>query len=102
MLNSHVNRDAIGEYLRTFHKGVSKSVTAQDLQYQFNLSRRHLVNVIKKLRHAGFAICSGNDGYYYAKSLEDFKKCVNELHYEDIKIRKSIKTLQEEMEVFAE
>lgn len=67
------------ELLKEQAYGKEHSVTSRTLQDSFNLRGSEVREAINKLRCAGFPICSGPHGYYYARTQREIYNSVKQL-----------------------
>lgn len=61
--------------LKKYHVGKENSITAKNLRHIAN--RREITRIVHSLRVKGYPICSGQDGYYYAKDSTELKGTLN-------------------------
>lgn len=70
---------AILENLKQYHTGRERAVHSKDLERLFLIDRRGLQRKISNLRKAGYPICSGGSGYYYAQDQYEINTMVCKL-----------------------
>jgi|SRR5690606_15946224 len=63
------------EKLREHHVGKENAITAKNLRHI--ATRREITRIVHSLRVKGYPICSGQDGYYYAKNSAELKETMN-------------------------
>jgi len=66
-------RNQILEYLKNEHTGTENAVVSRVMEEEFGLKRRALQRRIATLRRNGYPICSGSNGYYYARDDEEVR-----------------------------
>ncbi|MBQ9825927.1 MAG: hypothetical protein IJM61_01935 [Firmicutes bacterium] len=72
-------RYLIEAFLREYHKGEERAVHSKDLEALFFISGRDLRRLISELRKEEIPICSSRNGYFYAGSQADIRKCAKML-----------------------
>lgn len=75
---SNVGADIV-EYLKDYHTTESNAVKGKELCVLFNLTDKHLRNVVSLLRQNGEAVCSSSCGYWYSTDPEDIDKTLRRL-----------------------
>lgn len=93
-MNSALNFFA--NWLRLHHSGKENSVYAKDMK-QFG-NAREIRFLVHELRTQGIPICSGNDGYYFAKNAQEVKQTLNFLESIEEDLSKAIKGLNDAYE----
>lgn len=71
---------AICKYLQRYHTGRERAVHSKELERLFLLDRRNVQRKISNLRKAGYPICSGETGYYYAQNQYEINAMVCKLN----------------------
>ena len=66
-------------FLREHHKGEERAIHSKELEALFSLTGRALRRIISELRKEEIPICSSKDGYFYAKTQAEIKKCAGML-----------------------
>lgn len=75
MIALTIQEENFAEHLRIYHLGKENSVTTRNLKHiAKGVEIREWVN---RLRQAGVPICSGRNGYYYAKDSTEMKQTLN-------------------------
>jgi hypothetical protein len=82
------------EYLKDHHTAEGGAIKGKDLCILFNLTDKHLRNIISDLRQAGKPICSSSYGYWYSDNPEDIEKTLRRLERQVSNMNKSIKGLK--------
>lgn len=65
-------REEFAEWLKDYHLGKDSAIKAKDMR-QWG-TPREIRDVVNQLRKEGVPICSGNVGYYYAKTSSEVKR----------------------------
>ena len=60
-------KEEIYSFLKKHHTGKENSIHSKELEERYDISGRSLRRVIGSLRRDGVAICSDENGYYYAE-----------------------------------
>lgn len=71
--------DRLYAYLRCFHSGRENAACNKELRQALDCDERTVRRYIHRLREEGHPICSGQDGYYYADSVEDINETIARL-----------------------
>ena len=58
-------------YLKEFHCGERNAIHSKDLERAFGIHRSTVQRCVRRLRMKGIPICSGQMGYYFARSKID-------------------------------
>ena len=82
------------EYLKEYHTEESKAIKGRELCVLFNLTDKHLRNVVSDLRQAGEAVCSSHYGYWYSTKPEDIEKTLRRLEGQVSNMYRSIEGLK--------
>ena len=69
----------IEAFLREHHKGEERAIHSKELEALFSLTGRSLRRLVSKLRKEEIPICSSKDGYFYARTQEEIRKCAGML-----------------------
>lgn len=85
---------AIVDYLKDYHTRENEAIKGRELRVLFNLTDKHLRNVINGLRQDGEAICSSTNGYWYSKDPEDLRKTLHRMEAQVHNMAYSIAGLQ--------
>ena len=72
-------RYLIEAFLREHHKGEERAIHSKELEALFSLSGRALRRLISELRKEEIPICSCKDGYFYARTQAEIRKCAGML-----------------------
>ena len=82
-------KEEIYSFLRKFHTGKENSIHSKELEDRFSISGRSLRRVIGSLRRDGVAICSDENGYYYAGNQDEINDTIGRLTELAVKISNS-------------
>lgn len=64
------------ELLSIKHVGKSNAITSRELSLQ-GWSSRQIRRIVHSLRTKGYAVCSGQEGYYYASDSRELHDTMN-------------------------
>ena len=82
-------KEEIHHFLKTYHTGKERAIHSKELENRFFLSGRSLRRVIGSLRRDGVAICSNENGYFYAGNQNEINDTIGRLTELAIKISNS-------------
>ena len=71
--------DQLTAYLKGAFKGRQHPVKSAELERALDISGTDLRKLVNKLRRKGVPICSGRDGYFYAKNAGDILRTIRQL-----------------------
>ena len=66
-------------YLKGAFKGRNKTIKSAELERAMEMSGTDLRKLVNKLRRKSIPICSGADGYFYAKTAGDILRTIRQL-----------------------
>ena len=73
-------RTAICNYLKKHHVGRDNAVHCNEIEKLFGIDRRTVQRSVNLLRREGFAICSDQNGYYYADNQKEIDATIKRLN----------------------
>lgn len=73
-----VNEEQFASWLQEYHSGRARSVNARQLTNWGN--PRDIRFLVHNLRTAGYPICSGQEGYFYAETESEVLECLSLLN----------------------
>ncbi len=82
-------KEKIHHFLKTYHTGKERAIHSKELEDRFFLSGRSLRRVIGSLRRDGIAICSNENGYFYAGNQNEINDTIGRLTELAVKISNS-------------
>lgn len=74
-----MREDQLTAYLKGAFKGRQHPVKSAELERTLDISGTDLRKLVNKLRRKGVPICSGRDGYFYAKNAGDILRTIRQL-----------------------
>lgn len=57
-----------------YYRGLENAVPSRVLEKKYGITAREVRRVVNVLRMNGYPICSGQTGYYYAKTKQEAKE----------------------------
>lgn len=84
----------IVEYLKEYHTQELTAIKGRELCVLFNLTDKHLRNVISDLRQNGEAICSSSYGYWYSTDPDDIELTLRRLEGQVSNMEKTVAGLK--------
>lgn len=84
----------IVEYLKEYHTQEITAIKGRELCVLFNLTDKHLRNVISELRQDGEAICSSSYGYWYSTDPDDIQLTLRRLEGQVSNMEKTVAGLR--------
>lgn len=85
---------ALKDRLLTYHMGEEKSITTKELVALGYCTARDLRFKVRDLRLAGYAVCSGSNGYYIAKDYSEVQSTIRLLESHISAIQETIDSLK--------
>ncbi len=82
-------KEKVYHYLKNHHTGKERAIHSKELEDRFLLSGRSLRRVIGSLRLDGVAICSNENGYFYAGNQTEINDTIGRLTELAVKISNS-------------
>jgi len=76
---THMREEKLIAYLRGAFKGRNKTIKSAELERAMEMSGTDLRKLVNKLRRKSVPICSGADGYFYAKTAGDILRTIRQL-----------------------
>lgn len=73
-------RTAICRYIKNHHTGKANAVHCCELEKLFGVDKRTIQRNINHLRREGAAICSDQNGYYYANNQKEIDATIKRLN----------------------
>lgn len=89
------------DYLVDFLKdkdSEENAISAEDLGYLFNMTKRGIRSVVTLLRQNGCPICSSNKGYWYGSTREDIEKTGRRLMSQVENMKKAVDGMYKSLE----
>ena len=75
-----MREDQLTAYLKGAFKGRQHPIKSAELERTLDISGTDLRKLVNKLRRKGVPICSGRDGYFYAKNAGDILRTIRQLN----------------------
>lgn len=82
------------ELMASIPMGRENAKTAKDLAAAWGTTTRGVRGIISKLREDGKRICSGQEGYWEAESIEEMYECVKRIRVHALKELKSVSKMR--------
>ena len=71
--------DRVLKRLKDYHTGQENAVSGPELSKSLGISNRELRQRINNLRQSEHPICSGDNGYFYARTNEELRRTIQQL-----------------------
>ena len=84
----------IVEYLKEYHTQETTAIKGRELCVLFNLTDKHLRNVVSELRQDGEAICSSSYGYWYSTDPDDIQLTLRRIEGQVSNMEKTVAGLR--------
>lgn len=74
-----MKEEQLTAYLKGAYKGRQSTIKSVELERVLHMSGTDLRKLVNKLRRKSVPICSGRDGYFYAKNAGDILRTIRKL-----------------------
>ena len=74
-----MREEKLTAYLKGGFKGRNKTIKSAELERAMEMSGTDLRKLVNKLRRKAIPICSGRDGYFYARTAGDILRTIRQL-----------------------
>lgn len=74
-----MKEEQLTAYLKGAYKGRRNTIKSAELERALHMSGTDLRKLVNKLRRKSVPICSGRDGYFYAKTAGDIIRTIRAL-----------------------
>jgi len=75
----HMREEKLIAYLKGAFKGRQRTIKSAELERAMDMSGTDLRKLVNKLRRKAVPICSGRDGYFYARTAGDIVRTIRQL-----------------------
>lgn len=89
-------------YLKGAFKGRKHTIKSAELERAMEMSGTDLRKLVNKLRRKSIPICSGRDGYFYAKTAGDIVRTIRKLKIMIKGLQAAVDGLEAALDLFVE
>lgn len=86
--------DDVLAFLKENHVGMGNEITSRQMERALHVKGSDIRHIINDLRCGGHPICSNTRGYFYASSVIDLQRTIDQLSHRIKKIDKAREGLQ--------
>ena len=99
---NYMREEKLVAYLKGAFKGRKHTIKSAELERTMEMSGTDLRKLVNKLRRKSIPICSGRDGYFYAKTAGDIVRTIRKLKIMIKGLQAAVDGLEAALDLFVE